>query len=181
MDIFNEQVVKKAKKPKNLIIKILSVFLLITIPALCVILAPIVELTYLIYVGFFILLGGIYIVWYVFNVQKVDFEYSVVGDELNIAKVIALRKRKQICKVPIREVEIIEKTDDEISKMRFMKTFSAARDIDKKDENYYLVYNSVAYGRCLLIFTPNEQILRGMKPYLNKDIVLKLFYNRNVG
>ena len=46
---------------------------------------------------------------------------------------------------------------------------------------YYAVFNSAAYGRCLLIFSPNEQILEGMKRYLNKDIVLKLFYNRNAG
>lgn len=65
--------------------------------------------------------------------------------------------------------------------MRFTKTFIAARDVDVKDDNYYAVFNSPAYGKCLLIFSPNEQILQGMKPYLKKDIVIKLFYNRNVG
>lgn len=180
MEVFNEQVVKRAKKPRNLIIKILAVFLLIAIPTLCFVLAPLV-LAYLIYVGFFLFLGGIYVVWYIFNIQKVDFEYSVVGDELKIAKIIALRKRKKICTVPIRDIEMVEKSDEKISNIRFMKTFVAARDIDAKDENYYVVFNSVAYGRCLLIFTPNEQILQGMKPFLNKDIVLQLFYHRNIG
>lgn len=52
--------------------------------------------------------------------------------------------------------------------MRFLKTFIAARDIDSKDENYFAVFNSPAYGRCLLVFTPNEDILNGMKPHLNK-------------
>ena len=63
--------------------------------------------------------------------------------------------------------------------MRFTKTFVAARDIDADDENYYAVFNSTAYGRCVLIFTPNEQILQGMKKYLNKDIMIKLFYSNN--
>ena len=71
MEIFNEQLVKRVKKPKQLIIKILSVALLITIPALCIALAYPLNLAYLIYVAFFIFLIGIYIVWYVFSIQRV--------------------------------------------------------------------------------------------------------------
>lgn len=179
MDTFNEQVIKRAKKPKNTIAKFLAVFLLIAIPALCIALIPILKIAYLVYVAFFIFIAGIYVVWYVFTIQKVDFEYSVVGDELNISKIIALRKRKKVCKVPIREIEMVEPSDEKIADIRFMKTFVAAQDADAKEGNYYVVYNSVAYGRCLLVFTPNEQILQGMKPFLNKDIVLKLFYKRN--
>lgn len=179
MDTFNEQVVKRAKKPKNLIAKVVAVALLLLVPSICVMLVPILKITYLFFVAFFIFVAGIYVVWYVFSIQKVDFEYSVVGDELNIAKVIALRKRKRVCKVPIREIEMIETSEKKIENMRFMKTFTAAEDVDATEGNYYVVFNSVAYGRCLLIFTPNEQILQGMKPYLNKDIVLKLFYHRN--
>ena len=61
--------------------------------------------------------------WYVFSIQKVDFEYSVSGNELEIAKVVALRKRKTMCKVQINEIERLEKDDTEIKKMRFLKTF----------------------------------------------------------
>ena len=113
-------------------------------------------------------------------ILKVDFEYSVSGNELEIAKVVALRKRKTMCKVQINEIERLEKDDTEIKKMRFLKTFIAARDIDSKDENYFAVFNSPAYGRCLLVFTPNEDILNGMKPHLNKNIVVQLFYKRKM-
>ncbi len=180
MEGFNEQVVKRAKKPKNLIIKIVAVMLLIMVPALCVMLAYVIT-PYMIYVGLFLFLGGIYAVWYVFTSQKVEFEYSVAGDELDIAKIISLRNRKRVCKVPIREIDKLDKDENTISNMRFTKTFIAARDVDAKNENYYAVYNSAAFGKCLLIFTPNKQILQGMKPYLKKDIVIKLFYNRNTG
>ena len=63
----------------------------------------------------------------------------------------------------------------------FQKDLKLPEILMRKSENYYAVYNSAAFGRCLLIFTPNEQILQGMKKHLNKDIVLKLFYNRNAG
>lgn len=177
MEGFNEQVVKRVNKAKNTVIKIVSILALITVPTICVILAYYIT-AYLIYVGFFLLLGGIYVVWYIFTSQKVEYEYSVTGDELDIAKVISLRKRKRICKVPIREITQLEKGEKSIENMRFTKTFIAARDIDRDDENYYATFNSPAYGKCLLIFTPNEQILNGMKSHLNKDIMIKLFYRR---
>ena len=180
MEGFNEQVVKRVNKPKNLIIKILSVLILIMIPIVFSVLAFVIT-AYMFYIGLFLFMGGIYVVWYIFTSQRVEFEYSVMGDELEIAKVISLRKRKRVCKVPIRESEKLEKGEKSVDGMRFTKSFIAARDIDEDNENYYAVFNSAAYGKCLLIFSPNEQILEGMKRYLNKDIVLKLFYKRNAG
>ena len=179
MDGFNEQVVKKAKSTKDLLVKIISVLTLITLPVICVLLASYIP--YLVFVAFFILVGGIYLVWYIFHMLKVDYEYSINGDHLVVAKIIDLRARKLVCKVPIREIEKLEIGEKSIETMRFSKSFTAARDINCDNENYYLVYNNAAYGRCLLVFSPNEKILQAMKPYLNKEIVLKLFYNRNVG
>lgn len=180
MEGFNEQVVKRANKPKNLIIKILSVLILIMIPIVFSVLAFVIT-AYMFYIGLFLFMGGIYVVWYIITSQTVEFEYSVAGDELEISKVISLRKRKRVCKVSIREIEKLEKGEKSVAGIRFTKSFIAARDIDADSENYYAVFNSAAYGKCLLIFSPNEQILEGMKRYLNKDIVLKLFYNRNAG
>ena len=177
MEGFNEQVVKRVNKPINMIIKVISVLLLITVPIVCIMLAYVIT-AYLIYVGLFLFLGGIYVVWYVFSQQKVEYEYSVAGDELDIAKIVSLRKRKRVSKVKIREIEKLGKGEKTIENMRFAKTYVATRDIDADDENYYAVFNSVAYGRCLLIFTPNEQILEGMKKYLSRDIMIKLFYNK---
>jgi hypothetical protein len=64
--------------------------------------------------------------------------------------------------------------------MRFSKNYIAAADIDKESENFYATFNSPAYGKCLLIFTPNEQILQEMKPHLNRNLVVKLFYKKDV-
>lgn len=180
MEGFNEQVVKRANKPKNMIIKIISVLILIMIPIIFSVLSFAIT-AYMFYIGLFLFIGGIYVVWYIITSQKVEFEYSVAGDELEISKIISLRKRKRVCKVPIREIEQLEKGAKSVDGAKFSKSFIAVCDIDADDENYYAVFNSAAYGKCLLIFSPNEQILEGMKRYLNKDIVLKLFYNRNAG
>ena len=133
MEIFNEQLVKRVKKPKQLIIKILSVALLITIPALCIALAYPLRLAYLIYVAFFIFLIGIYIVWYVFSIQRVEYEYSVSGGIIEVSKIIALRKRKTMCKLQISDIEILDKDEKVIDTMRFAKRIEACADIN--DEN----------------------------------------------
>ena len=96
MEIFNEQLVKRAKKPKQLIIKILSVALLITIPALCIALAYPLNLAYLIYVAFFIFLIGIYIVWYVFSIQRVEYEYSVSGGIICFKDYCSKKKKNNV-------------------------------------------------------------------------------------
>lgn len=180
MDGFNEQVVKRATKLKNIIIKIVAVMLLFLVPAMCIVLAYSLQ-AYLVYIAFFLFLIGIYVVWYVFSCQKVEYEYSVSGGELEISKVVSKRKRKRICLVKVAEFEKLEKGEKTIDGMRFSKTYIAAADVDKAEENYYAVFNNAALGKCLIVFNPNETILNAMKPHLNKSIVLKLFYNRNVG
>lgn len=177
MEGFNEQVVHRAVKPKNIIIKVIAVMLEILIPTVCILLAYVIT-AYMIYVGFFLFLIGIYLVWYVFTSQKVDFEYSVAGGELEVAKVVSLRKRKRICNVRIGEIEILGKGEKVIDGMRFSKTYNAAADFDKEKDNYYAVFNSVAYGRCLLVFNPNENTLKAMKPHLKREIVVELFYGK---
>lgn len=177
MEIFNEQLVKREKTPKQLIIKILSVVLLITIPALCIILAYPLKIAYLIYVAFFIFLFGIYIVWYVFSIQRVEYEYSVSNGVLEVSKIIALRKRKKLCKMQISDIEILDQDEKAIDAMRFAKRIEACASLNDKN-NYYAVFNSPATGRTLLIFAPNEKILNAMKGHLKKDIVLKIFYKR---
>ena len=89
-------------------------------------------------------------------------------------------KRKKVCTVPINEITELTNDEEKINKIRAAKTYIAARDINSKGENYFAIFNNPAYGRCMLVFTPNEQILEGMKPKLNKELMLRLFYNKKV-
>lgn len=178
MEGFNEQVVKRKNKSKQLIIKIIAVLLLILIPGICVYLGQVLT-PYMMMIGLFLFLGGIYGVWYTFTSLNVEYEYSVVFDTLNISKIISLRKRRKMCDVPIKEIDMLEIGDEKIRNMSFAKTYFAVDDIDNTSEHYYAVFNSPAHGRSLLVFCPDEQILLGMKPYLKKELVLQHFYNRS--
>ena len=177
MDIFIEQVVKREKTIKTLMTKILAVVLLFVVPLFFVFIAQYTNF-YLIMVGFFLFIGGIYIVWYVFDSQKVEYEYSISGEKLNISKIISLRQRKRVCQVDIKEIQTLDIGDDKVKDMHFRKLYFATINPSHTEENYFASYKRPGYGKCLLIFNPNEKILNGMRPYLKKDLVLQHFVNK---
>ena len=178
MEGFIEQVVKRDKTAKTLAIKVIAVVLLFLIPLTVIYIARFINF-YLVLVGFFLFIGGIYVVWWVFSSQRVEYEYSVAGDTLDVAKIISLRKRKRVCRVNIKDIELLEQGDQNVRNAHFRKVYFAARNANNVKENYYAVFQVAGYGKCLLVFNPNEIILEGMKPYMNKDVMLKLFYNKS--
>ncbi len=178
MEGFVEQVVKREMTAKNLMIKIMAVALEIILPLFFVMLANLTSVFYLVMVGLFVFIGGLYIVWYVFTSQKVEYEYAVNGDVLDVAKIVSLRKRKRLCRVTIKDIDLLEVGDANIQDMHFRKMAMAAKNAKNTKENYFAVYTMPAYGKCLLVFNPNENILQAMKPHMKKELMIKLFYRK---
>ena len=174
MDVFPEQVVKHDKTAKNLFIKIISVVLLFLVPMACLLLARVIA--YFAMVGFFIFLGGIYIVWWIFKSQKYEFEYAVSGDNLNVSKIIAMRRRKKVCSVPIKEIASMEIGDKNVKNRRFRKIYFAAKNERDFDANTYAVFKNPLYGTCLLVFNPNDRIITAMRPHMNQELIKQLYY-----
>ena len=70
---FNEQVVKRVNKPKQLIIKIVAVLIVVMLPFIAAGIAILTGVQYIFVVGLFLTLGGIYGVWYVFSQKESRF------------------------------------------------------------------------------------------------------------
>lgn len=179
-DIFIEQLVARKRRIKDTVMFIAVILAVILIPVTFVALVMSrLILAYFLYIAFFLFVFGIWGIWYVRSHQNVEFEYQMVQDTIVVSKIIAKRKRKEIIKADVRQFDILTKSSDkELDKLKFSKVYEACTDIKDGENTYYAVYQHPAYGRCALIFTPNERILNSMKPYLKKDIVLKLFYKR---
>ncbi len=179
-DIFIEQLVKKKRTVKDRVVFIAVILAVILIPLTFIILATRkLILAYFIYIAVFLLFFGIWFIWYVRSHQNIEFEYQVVQDTLVVSKIIAKRKRKEIMKLDVRTIDRLLKGDDpELKKLNFVKVYDAAEQSFKDSDTTYAVYQHAVHGRCALMFTPNEKVLNSMKPYLKKDIVLKVFYNR---
>lgn len=110
------------------------------------------------------------------RIKNVEYDYSVMGNTLSVDKVINLSKRKKVARVEISTIEALGKlTDEEVPNYKYGRQKDAS---DGSNENtYFCVYTSDK-GKCLLLFSTNEKIMNGMKPHLNRDLVIKHFYNK---
>lgn len=179
-DIFIEQIVKRKRTMRDRAVFIITIILVILIPATIMFLAlNDLIMHYFAVLAMFILLMGIWFIWFVRSHQNIEFEYQMVQDILVVSKIIAKRKRKELLKLDTHNIEQLAKGDEpEVNKMKFVKVVDAAADLSDEKNTYYAVYTQAGGGRRALFFDPNEKVLNAMKPYLKKDIVLKLFYNR---
>lgn len=180
MEGFCEQVVKVNKSTKHVVwcLLIVLAFLL-----------PIVWLMAMYYLTaaagkadyFFALFAlvlamfGVFTIWAVVpRIMKVEYDYSVYGSDFIVAKVTAKASRKRKLKVEIKHIETLSKlTDEDIPKNKYVKRydFTGGHDID---EVYFAEFRLPQKGLCLLLFVPNEKILEGMRPYLSRELALKL-------
>lgn len=180
-DIFIEQLVKRKRSFKDRFVFILVILMVIAIPLTFVVLATQhLILAYFIYIALFVLFFGIWLIWFVRSHQNVEFEYQMVQDTLVISKIIAKRKRKELLRIDVRSFENLESASTfDYKRYNFQKMLVAAADESDDKNNFYAAYRHAARGMCGILFCPNEKVLGSMKPYLNKDIVLKLFYHRD--
>ena len=179
-DIFIEQLVKRKRPVKSRIIFIFAILMVILVPLTLVLLSAYrIIIPYFIYISFFAFLFGIWFLWYIRSHQNVEFEYQMVQDTLVVSKIIAKRKRKEMLRLDVRTIDILAKGNEpELQKLNFNKVYDAAINSNDDENTYYAVYQHAGYGRCALQFNPEEKVLNAMKPYLKKDIVLKIFYHR---
>ncbi|MCR5653099.1 MAG: hypothetical protein K6F88_04790 [Ruminococcus sp.] len=179
-DIFIEQLVKKKRTTRDRVIFVVTIILVILIPATITLLAVRdIIMHYFVIFGLFFFLMGIWFIWFTRSHQNVEFEYQMVQDILVVSKIIAKRKRKELLRLDTHNIEQLAKGDEpEMNKIKLVKVTDAAVDSSDDKNTYYAIYSHAGGGRRALFFNPNEKVLGAMKPYLKKDIVLKLFYNR---
>ncbi|MGN1113216.1 MAG: DUF6106 family protein [Acutalibacteraceae bacterium] len=178
MENMIEQVVKKKKDKRDLLYRVLTISIVILLPVTCFFLAPLINF-YFLMIGFFLLLGGIYVAWYVFSNLRVEYEYTFVSGSMTIAKIMSKCKRKNIISFETSKIEeLIEYDNRDFDTRLYSHIFSACGADSPEYKTYAAVITTEKYGRSVLLFTPNEKLLLAMKPYLSRQIVLNLFYKR---
>ena len=175
MDNLIEQVVPKQRTAKYGINIALIILAVLAIPATLIIIAEIAQIAYLAIIAMFLLLFGIYFAWYFITSLKVEYEYAFLSSTLRIDKIVAKRRRRAILKVDVKKFDdFFPYSDSEMSARRLNKVYHAsAREFSA--ENYVATFHHEAKGQCALIFTPNERLIEGMKPYFDSELKKKLF------
>lgn len=177
MDKMVEQVVKRKKGTKDFMKKVLTIVVILLLLLTCYVLGMVVNF-YFLTIAFFIIIGSIYVVWYIFTSLNVEYEYSIVGGTINIAKIIAKRKRKRLLNFEASKIEEMKEYHGEDFDARVYGHVYDLRGADSIDTPYVATVNTDKHGRTALIFNPSRDFLEAMKPHLPRQIVVNLFYKR---
>lgn len=174
MDNLIEQVVTKQRTAKYVINIIIIILVAVTIPAVLIVIAELMQIAYLAIIAMFIALFDIYGAWYFITSLKVEYEYAFLSSTLRIDKIIAKRRRRAILKVDVKKFDdFFRYSDEQMASRRFNKIYYACEQ-EFSANNYVAAFQHEAKGKCALIFTPNEQLIGAMQPYFNSGLRKKL-------
>lgn len=175
-----EQVVPKERNAQYGLKIALIILLALGIPATFIIIALITRIAYLAVIGMFAILFCVYGAWFFITSLKVEYEYSFLSSTLRIDKIIAKRRRKPIVKVDVKQFDdFFRYSDEAMNAHRFNKVYRASSK-EFSEDNYVASFRNEAKGKCAILFTPNEKLIEGMKPYFDNDLRKKLFLNKQL-
>ncbi|MBE7032213.1 MAG: FHIPEP family type III secretion protein [Ruminococcaceae bacterium] len=173
MEIFIEEMVKKHKDG-------LYFAKLFALGVVCaVIVALLMGVVLPIFPGFgsiiFLLSAGcVYGAYYLIIAEELEFEYSLVNNEIDIDKIVNRKKRKRITTANLRTLESFgtAKNPDFARYLRDagVKKLYACRD-KNADDVFFLVYSENTVKK-MLIFTPSEKIIDIIVKYNPKKVLI---------
>ena len=175
MDNFAEQLIEKhstkADKTRNMISLIigiiLSVFFIVT------------SILTIGSGGFFAFLG---IILAVFSISmtyinqrnnKVEYEYTFTNGDLDIDKIIAKSKRKEMISTQISKFTAFGKYDLNVPEETDDMTIVYATDNIESHE-YYADFQHEEYGKTRLVFCPDERMMDNINNFLPRQLRINL-------
>lgn len=163
MDGIREQLVTKPKSSEDTVKKVL-------ILAAAILVAVIAFAAIYIFSGgalaFIAVLAAGLIIWggwWLTGQLNVEYEYTVVGPEFRVDKIINKSRRKLLCELQLRKAEAFYASE---------KSVSGAAEISAcgEGDRYTIEFSDQKLGKAVLIFTPDERTLEIIKPYLPRAI-----------
>lgn len=161
MDTYAEQIVVKQTNSTDQMKKfgIIAAGVLIT--------AALIYVTlYYMPIAFIAVIGVIYGVYRLLTGMNIEYEYTITNGSLDIDKIIAKRKRVTLLSVDVKEFTDFGNYNFQNDNFNGTTILSVGGD----EEPFFADFNNEQYGTARLIFSPNEKILKCIKPYLPRTI-----------
>lgn len=165
MDIFVEYLVKKKKRASDYLkmagIVLGGTIILFIVFTMLVSMIPQIASLLLLLVA-----GGIYGLYLLVTAFNVEYEYSMVNNEIDIDKIINVRRRKRLTTVNVRGIEYFgvkegSREFDSCMRNANIEKIYACR--DKEDSGvYYAVYRENDAEK-MVLFNPNEKMIDKMQ------------------
>lgn len=168
MDVFIEQIVKKRFGPKDYLI-----MAGIVIAGIVLILA---SMMFIPGFSFIVLIAVCFGAYYVASSRNLEFEYSVTNGDITIDKIINRRSRKRIISMDAHIVEKMGKYNpaEHQQKTYTARLFTSVTD-DGQDAWYFVGNDTKKGGTVLVVFSPNETVLKAIKPFLQRQVSIDAF------
>ena len=166
MDVFVEQIVKKATSGKDTALKLLIGIGIGVLSAVCVFvflfIIPFPGMGLLLVAGIFY--GG----YYLLTNQDCEYEYIVTNGEIDVDKIIAKRKRVRLVTAKASLFEAFgEYNENSPVADDGVTIVNAAGESDSKGaKNYYADFKHASAGNVRLIFTPEERVVDAIVPFM---------------
>ncbi len=170
MDVFKEQIVRKKPSGNDTASKILIIIASVALAMMCFLFT---LGTQLVLFGLLFAAAVLYGGYYLVTNLDVEYEYIFTNGEIDFDKIIAQRKRKRLCTVRINSA-----TDfgvyDEHANLDGVETNVKANACDENFTDYFIRFNHKDLGDTVIYFTPDDDMLENLKPYLPRNIKAKM-------
>lgn len=169
MDNFAEQLVKKeisdSERIKNIVILILGLCLSAALILLALMIGHLL-LTFVILIAAAAVAGGIILRH---RNTKIEYEYTFTNGELDIDKIIAQAKRKEMLSIQVSKFAEFGKYDENTPEETEDMTVVIVSDNILSHE-YYADFSHEDYGKTRLVFSPDERMLSSITDSLHPSI-----------
>ncbi|GFI37571.1 DUF6106 family protein [Lachnospiraceae bacterium 50-23] len=161
-DFYTEQLIKKRKTGKDLVIQILLVMAVI-VSCLVIFIFPL---------GIILPVGVAVLAIFLNNRLDVEYEYLYVNGDLDIDKIMHKAKRKRVCSVNIADMELLAPADaGELRQFQRAKVYDFTS-CTGNDNVYALIIVGKGEQKKIL-FEPNDQIVEGFFMMAPRKVVRK--------
>ena len=175
MDNFAEQLVKKeltkSDKTHNIITLILGIFMIVFFLATSVI--TIGRGGLFAFIGVILAIAFGFLTYSKLQNSKVEYEYTFTNGELDIDKIIAQKKRKEMLTVQVGKFMDFGRYDENApEEPDDMTVVYATNNIASQE--YYADFQHEDYGSTRLVFCPDERMMENIKKTLPRTLKNKL-------
>ena len=165
MDNFAEQLVKKnetsADRNRRIVIAVCGI--LITVAMVFVSFIQL-DKPVIAFLGMILAAATGYGTFFLIQGSYVEYEYTFTNGELDIAKIIAKKKRIEMLSTEVRSFTDFGKYSDDIEESEDMTVVITSDNIASHE--YYADFQHEEYGKTRLVFVPNEKMLEFIGRYL---------------
>ncbi|MDA3845212.1 MAG: DUF6106 family protein [Vallitaleaceae bacterium] len=160
-EIFNEQLVKRIPKSSDYVKK--GVYISI---ALLIIFISMLS-TFLFFFIIIIVLLEVAVITFLFHRMNLEYEYIVTNSELDVDKIINMRKRKHLFTVDIKSIIVMTKYNNMNESTEF-RSYDKQIDVSSGQitDDTYAFMVIMNKKRTMVIFQPNELVLKSMRIYM---------------